>query len=319
MSTAKRNWVTVHPHIMGRHLKTVLPEDASVYLDLSGASSSESSSLGARIASMLPTLCQKYDGSLITARDLAGSHALQVASHNIHLVTQLLHEANTFAARQLNGVPDGQPLRMVSVGDLVGPGAAIGHQDDLKSIASWPAKVPVRVEPIDHRRDLFVGDRTYWLIGLAGDMGRSMCEFMAQQGARHLVLTTRSLVMDRAWIESVRRQWGAVVSVRKGDISVQSDIRRVHDEIVAEMPPIAGVANGTLVLRDRGLVNMDLDTFHANTRCKVEGTIYLDEIFSDNTLDWVCFSFFFPLFFFPLFFLLFTSSHTTCLRLLILE
>lgn len=51
------------------------------------------------------------------------------------------------------------------------------------------------------------------------------------------------------------------------------------------MPPIAGVANGALVLVDRVLVNMDLETFHANSRSKVEGTMYLDQVFSDNTLD----------------------------------
>ncbi|GAB7366702.1 hypothetical protein MBLNU230_g0660t1 [Neophaeotheca triangularis] len=52
------------------------------------------------------------------------------------------------------------------------------------------------------------------------------------------------------------------------------------------MPPIAGVANGALVLRDKGLVNMDLDTFHANTLGKVEGTEHIYELFATNTLDW---------------------------------
>jgi len=59
----------------------------------------------------------------------------------------------------------------------------------------------------------------------------------------------------------------------------------VH-EIKQTMPLIAGVTNGALVLRDKGLINMDLETFHLNTRPKVEGTTYLDEMFPDNSLDW---------------------------------
>ncbi|KAJ0123851.1 Beta-ketoacyl synthase [Diaporthe amygdali] len=290
---SRRNRITVHPRIMDRQLRNLLPIDAAIYIDFSRIPSSgsrqnlsDSSSLGNRIASLLPDLCSKHNASLVIARESLVEPSM-VAEH-LDTIKQILHDANEFASAQLNGVPDGMPLRMVSVSDLVLKDNHDGdeQQQDLKSIIHWPAKVPVRVQPVDHRKDLFVGDKTYWLIGLAGNMGRSLCEFMAQHGARHVVLTSRNPKVDEQWIESLRRQWGLTVAVLKGDVSSRDDIRRVHREIIATMPPTAGVANGTLVLRDKGLVNMDLDTFHENTRCKVEGSMYLDEIFSDNTLDW---------------------------------
>jgi hypothetical protein len=63
------------------------------------------------------------------------------------------------------------------------------------------------------------------------------------------------------------------------------DLTRVHDEICRTLPKIAGVANGALVLRDKALADIDLETFQLTTRPKVEGTIYLNQLFSENTLD----------------------------------
>jgi hypothetical protein len=77
-----------------------------------------------------------------------------------------------------------------------------------------------------------------------------------------------------------------LVNLTIRDITLKTNIERVHELITQTMPPIAGVANGALVLRDKSLIKMDLDTFHMNTRPKVEGTTYLDELFPKNTLDW---------------------------------
>jgi KR domain len=63
------------------------------------------------------------------------------------------------------------------------------------------------------------------------------------------------------------------------------DLKRAHDEICQTLPKIAGVANGALVLQDKTLENIDLETFQLVTKPKVEGTIYLDRLFSENTLD----------------------------------
>ena len=51
------------------------------------------------------------------------------------------------------------------------------------------------------------------------------------------------------------------------------------------MPKIAGVANGALLLRDKALANMDLETFQIVARPKVEGTTNLDQLFKDEPLD----------------------------------
>jgi hypothetical protein len=55
------------------------------------------------------------------------------------------------------------------------------------------------------------------------------------------------------------------------------------------MPPIAGVANGAMVLRDGAFNTANLDDFQAGLRPKIQGTINLDRLFSETTnepLDW---------------------------------
>jgi SAM-dependent methyltransferase/NAD(P)-dependent dehydrogenase (short-subunit alcohol dehydrogenase family) len=275
----KRNWVSIHPRIPDRKLRTLIPKEASMYVDLSSvlSASADSIILGSRIANMLPDLCDKQNASVLIARE-----STELSGYHNSAVQQLLEKANSFAAAQLNGVPDGMPLRMVRLGDFVRQGMSL----ELMSIVHWhgDTTVPVRIEPIVSRRDLFEDGKTYWLVGLAGDLGRSLCDFMVTRGARYVVLTSRNPQADSQWIEDFAAQ-GVTVSYIKADITSKADMQRAKEQIVQTMPPIAGVTNGALVLRDKGLINMDLDTFHANTRPKVEGTLYLDEMFPSDTLD----------------------------------
>ena len=59
----------------------------------------------------------------------------------------------------------------------------------------------------------------------------------------------------------------------------------MHEEICLKFPAIAGVAIGALVLRDQGFSDMDLETFQMVVKPKVDGTLFLSELFQENTLD----------------------------------
>ncbi|CZT09325.1 uncharacterized protein RAG0_14137 [Rhynchosporium agropyri] len=72
------------------------------------------------------------------------------------------------------------------------------------------ATVSVEVEPADRShggpRALFKSDAVYWLVGLAGDMGRSFCNRMMLHGARHIVFSSR----DPKLPEDSPRNWSKV-------------------------------------------------------------------------------------------------------------
>ncbi len=95
-----------------------------------------------------------------------------------------------------------QELEVVALGDLT----ANGHVGNNACVVSWPPQpstVSVHVEPIDTRVK-FRCDRTYWLVGLTGGLGLSLCEWMAQQGARYIVISSRNPKVDRRWVDKMK-------------------------------------------------------------------------------------------------------------------
>jgi hybrid polyketide synthase / nonribosomal peptide synthetase ACE1 len=62
-------------------------------------------------------------------------------------------------------------------------------------------------------------------------------------------------------------------------------MRGVYDTICKTLPPIAGVTNAAMVLDDNLLANMSYESFSKTLKPKVDGTIFLDELFPENNLD----------------------------------
>lgn len=65
----------------------------------------------------------------------------------------------------------------------------------------------------------------------------------------------------------------------------EAALRSVHQTIVQELPPIAGVVSAAMVLRDVAVRNMTYDQLQDVIRPKLLGSIYLDRIFHDVNLD----------------------------------
>ena len=55
------------------------------------------------------------------------------------------------------------------------------------------------------------------------------------------------------------------------------------------MPPIAGVVQGAMVLRDTVFPELTIDSWEAVTKPKIEGSIHLDETFANPTLEFFVF------------------------------
>lgn len=70
------------------------------------------------------------------------------------------------------------------------------------------------------------------------------------------------------------------------DITDMASLQEVHEAISKRFPPISGVANGALVLRDKVFTNTTLEDFEAVMKPKVAGTLHLDQLFPNNNLDW---------------------------------
>tara|TARA_R110002060_G_scaffold23901_3_gene32509 strand:+ start:87 stop:464 length:378 start_codon:yes stop_codon:yes gene_type:complete len=104
------------------------------------------------------------------------------------------------------------PLPEVSATKLSGP----DHLDPF-SVVSWrlETEITTLIEPVDARKHLFQSDKTYWLVGLAGDLGQSLCDWMADHGARFIVLMSRTRRVEEPWIKKHKTN-GVTVSFMAG-------------------------------------------------------------------------------------------------------
>ena len=188
----------IHPRIFDRELKTVLPKRCGLWLDMSAmlpaaSDKQASATLSRRISKLLPELCGRYDISTIMANLATDVNE----DHESATIQALLVQSSDFAEKHLHETLGERPLPTRALSEI------LAHKDGcpiLGTVVSWRSGsntlAPVRVKPVFTRNDLFSPDKTYWLVGLAGDLGRSLCDFMIERGAKYIVLSSRNPQAD---------------------------------------------------------------------------------------------------------------------------
>ncbi|EMT72002.1 Lovastatin nonaketide synthase [Fusarium odoratissimum] len=172
------------------------------------------------------------------------------------------------------------PTAAVSVQDIT----SLPALDLTRTIIDWtnPQPISVTIRPISGQ-GLFSNDKTYLMVGLVSDFGRSLCRWMVENGAKYIVLTSRRAQVDQLWLQEME-DLGAIVRVYPMDVSKRDSVQSVCDSI-KNLPPVGGVCNGALVLKDQLFVKMEPDALSDVFAPKVDGTIHLSDIFSEPTLD----------------------------------
>ena len=112
----------------------------------------------------------------------------------------MLRKGASFVTALSSDVVDDIPLHVMALREVLSNEISAG----LFSMVNWCAEptVPTMIEPVDTRKDLFEKEKTYWLVGLAGDLGQSICDWMIDHGARYIVLTSRSPKVPSEWIQA---------------------------------------------------------------------------------------------------------------------
>ncbi|KJZ75295.1 hypothetical protein HIM_05221 [Hirsutella minnesotensis 3608] len=141
-----------------------------------------------------------------------------------------------------------------------------------------------RLDALDSRPDLFQPSSSYWVTGLTGDLGISICEWMMSRGARNLVLSSRRPAVSDSWIARCRARGTRVVIVAC-DVSNEAEVGSAYVEICASMPPLAGVLHGAAVFRDVPLSSMSHQDAAQVLAPKVDGAIHLDRVLGSQKLD----------------------------------
>jgi nucleoside-diphosphate-sugar epimerase/NAD(P)-dependent dehydrogenase (short-subunit alcohol dehydrogenase family) len=141
-------------------------------------------------------------------------------------------------------------------------------------------KVATVVCPVEYN-GLFAANKTYLLFGMTGDVGISIVRWMVDHGARNVVLASRNPRVPAGVIDFMSQK-GAALRAMTVDITSREALRAAYAEIKSGMPPVGGVINGAMVLRDRLFVDMSWADFEVVLAPKVAGTQNLDELFGEN-------------------------------------
>ncbi|KAK3988690.1 lovastatin nonaketide synthase [Cladorrhinum sp. PSN332] len=253
------------------------------FLDLSTATE-KNTTTGTTFASLLPAATKT-----IGLADLVRLEAQLTISQDVAL--SVLKDA----VRHVDNAPLSDiVINSLSLGDLVVDVTEIQQQNrqqqlsHINSVVRWPqpstdASLQVQVRPLNARR-LFSPNKSYLLVGLTGQIGRSVCEWMVMNGAGCVCLASRTPKANQSWIESFEGT-GATIKVYQIDVTDKASVGRVVSDIRATCPPIAGVANGAMVLSDVLFANMSLEQMNLVLGPKIDGSNNLDDLFHDEPLD----------------------------------
>ncbi|KAL8786450.1 MAG: hypothetical protein Q9213_002766 [Squamulea squamosa] len=119
----------------------------------------------------------------------------------------------------------------------------------------------------------FEEDATYLVAGGLGGLGRSAARWMAQRGAKNLILLSRSGPKTRAaqkLLEELRGQ-GVRTETPACDVSSTETLSATLEKYTT-MPPIKGCLQATMVLQDAIFSNMSYSSWTTSIKSKVHST-----------------------------------------------
>ena len=135
----------------------------------------------------------------------------------------------------------------------------------------------------------FRGDASYLLAGGLGGLGKAIAGWMASHGAKHLLFLSRSSGKsqeDQAFLKELNLMG---CSTQCFQCSV-ADHDAVKHAIELAPLPVAGVMQMAMVLRDVGVLDMDIDSWNIATDPKIEGTWNLHNLLPKDMDFFVLFS-----------------------------
>ncbi|HEX2909582.1 MAG TPA: SDR family NAD(P)-dependent oxidoreductase [Chloroflexia bacterium] len=126
-------------------------------------------------------------------------------------------------------------------------------------------------------------DSSYMITGGLGGLGLKLAGWMASQGAKNLVLVSRSGISDKTALALEElKQAGCNIVVAQGDMAQAADLARILGEI---QPPLRGVIHAAGLLEDSLLAQQDRESFARVMAAKAGGAWNLHLLTQDLPLD----------------------------------
>jgi NADPH:quinone reductase-like Zn-dependent oxidoreductase len=145
------------------------------------------------------------------------------------------------------------------------------HTGKLVIRARPGEKVPV--VPHDEHPLVLNSNVTYMLVGGLGGIGRSITDLFVAHGAHNIAFVSRSATNTKyeKYLEDLKAR-GVDARTFSCDISNEEDVAKMMDECSQQMPPVKGLVQCAMVLKDTIFEKMTHDDWLIGTRVKINGT-----------------------------------------------
>jgi NAD(P)-dependent dehydrogenase (short-subunit alcohol dehydrogenase family)/acyl carrier protein len=188
-------------------------------------------------------------------------------------------------ASAANGGLPAADMLSVSLADLATRKLAM-PDSDIALLVRFDA--PRTSLPVQVREDIaFDPDATYLVTGGLGGFGQKTARWLADHGARHLVLASRSGADTherRAFVEGLRAS-GVQVVCAECDVSDAAHVRDLFGLIARTARPLHGVFHSAAVIIDEPVAELNPHNLVAVMRSKAESARLLHEHTRDMPLD----------------------------------
>ncbi|CAO2653522.1 Nn.00g029330.m01.CDS01 [Neocucurbitaria sp. VM-36] len=132
---------------------------------------------------------------------------------------------------------------------------------------------------------------TYLFVGGLGGLGRSLAKVFVASGARNIAFLSRSgdsTPQAKGIVDELLAAEGVQVKAFRGDISDRASFSAAMKQCEQELPPVKGVIQMAMVLRDIVFEKMSYSEWTIPVRPKVQGTWNIHEYFShERPLDFM--------------------------------
>lgn len=263
------NTILLRPGSPRRVVQSMIPACTAIFVHFSRGVASDA--LRDEILKCLPTMCIKVGEETLLGHEVS---LISNSKASVRLGGRLKFALSDIHQNDATKI-DCIALQDVCQHTAIREPLALVHWDATTSITA-------KVQPVDSGT-LFRSDRTYLFVGMAGELGQSLAKWMAAHGARYVILTSRNPKVNTRFVDAMKIRYGAMVRTLPLDITSRKSLSSAHATITANLPPIAGVINGAMILHDEMFTNMTFEQFTRVSEPKVVGTRLLDELFHDDT------------------------------------
>ncbi len=183
-------WQYIHGRLPRRYASRALPSSPSAFVDLSLCpASNEAAGL---IRNCIPDHCATF-----TRKNFVGSIVEFRAQGSLNKVAEQLR--TTWQAVKEQSFNRATDLSVIALEKAIQHSAVREH---LAVVDCCSPVISATLQAVD-TGTIFKSDKTYFLVGLSGEVGQSLCQWMVQHGAKHVVMTSRKPKVNPKFIESM--------------------------------------------------------------------------------------------------------------------